>query len=90
MANTKIYLGNLSQSCDKNILNLHFSQFGEITEILLPTDNQSNEIKGYAFVSFKDEASALKAIDQLNGKLFLEQALTAEMATEKKRGKDKS
>ena len=88
MANAKVYLGNLSKSASEDKLNAHFSQYGEIAEVLLPLDRKSNEIKGYGFIIFAKEASAQKALEQ-DGQTIFGQAISVQIATEKTRGKKK-
>ena len=88
MANTKIYLGNLSKTVNQDKLSEHFTQYGEINEVLLPLDRKSKEIKGYAFVTFELEASAQAALE-LDGQDVFGQTITVQIATEKSRGKKK-
>jgi len=92
MANNKIYLGNLGKSVNpaqaEAQLKEDFSQYGEITEVLLPVDDASGQIKGYGFISFADEASAQNALAQ-DGQTVFGEAIAVQFATEKKRGKKK-
>lgn len=92
MANNKIYLGNLSKSVTpdqlKSQLIENFSQYGEINEVLLPVDSDNGQIKGYGFIGFSDEDSAQSALDQ-DGETTFGEAITVQIATEKKRGKKK-
>ncbi|MBI1194415.1 MAG: RNA-binding protein [Gammaproteobacteria bacterium] len=92
MANNKIYLGNLSKSVTpaqaEAQLREHFSQYGEINEVLLPVDRAGGEIKGYGFISFAEESSAQSALAH-DGQTLFGEAVTVQIATEKKRGKKK-
>ena len=64
----KIYVGNLPFSVGHDKLKELFSQFGEITEATVIVDKYSNRSKGFGFVTFADDASAQKAITEMNGK----------------------
>lgn len=86
MANTKIYLGNLSKTINEDTLSERFAQFGEISEVLLPLDRKSKEVKGYAFITFKLEASAQAAL-ALDGENVFGQTISVQIAIEKARGK---
>jgi len=65
---TKIYVGNLPFSIDDAKLKELFASFGDIEEATIITDRMSGRSKGFGFVTFKDEASVKKAIDEMNEK----------------------
>lgn len=65
---TKIYVGNLPFNFGEKELREAFSSFGEITEAVVISDRHSGRSKGFGFVTFADEASAKKAVDDMNGK----------------------
>ena len=44
-----------------------FSEVGEVREVFLPSDRQTGRPRGFAFVDFVDEASALAAIQRFDG-----------------------
>jgi len=88
MSNTKIYLGNLSKQTTDTQLKEHFSRFGEITQIQLPIDDKSKELKGYAFITFNEENAANNALIQ-DGTLFLDNEISVQIATEKRVTKKK-
>ena len=64
----KVYVGNLPFSFGQQELKDAFSSFGEITEASVITDKYSGRSKGFGFVTFADDASAQKAIAEMNGK----------------------
>ena len=84
MSNNKIYLCNLNKTVTENLLQDHFSGYGEITAISLPLDPKSQAPKGYAFITFDQEGAAEKALEQ-DGRSFLDQDITVQIATEKRR-----
>ncbi len=88
MPNNKIYLSNLDNEATESQLQVYFSKYGEIKNIHLPLDKKTKSPKGYAFITFVEEASVKGALAQ-NGQPFLEQILTVEIATEKRQQKQK-
>ncbi len=71
----KIYVGNLPFKIDSDALKGLFSSYGEIEEAIVISDKFSGRSKGFGFVTFKDEASAKKAIAEMNGKKVEERDL---------------
>lgn len=71
----KVYVGNLPFSVDDEKLKELFSSFGEIEEATVIKDKYSGRSKGFGFVTFKDEASAKKAISKMNGNKVEEREL---------------
>lgn len=79
----KIYLSNLDVSVTEAQLKERFSEYGEITEVLLPADKKTKLLKGYGFISFVDASSAEKALAQ-DGQSFLDNEITVQIAVEKR------
>ena len=63
----KLYVGNLAFDTSQADLEELFSPLGEIREIFLPTDRNTGQPRGFAFVEFTDEAAAAKAIEAFHG-----------------------
>lgn len=64
----KLYVGNLDFGVDDGKLRELFSEFGEIEEATVIKDRFSGRSKGFGFVTFKEDASADKAIAEINDK----------------------
>jgi len=64
----KLYVGNLPFKMDLETLKKHFSEFGEIEDATIIVNKFTGRSKGFGFVSFKDEESAKKAMQEMNGK----------------------
>lgn len=64
----KLYVGNLSYGTNDESLGQLFAEFGEVVEAKVITDKFSGRSKGFGFVTMKDEETAKKAIDAVNGK----------------------
>lgn len=76
----KLYVGNLPFSATRDGLLKMFESFGEIEEALVVENKFSGRSKGFGFVTFKEEASGKKAIEELNGKEFEGRTLTVSEA----------
>ncbi len=63
----KLYIGNLPWSVDEEKLKELFAAY-ETEEVTLIKDKFSGRSKGFGFVTIADEATAKKAISELNGK----------------------
>jgi len=64
----KVYVGNLPFSFGEQELKEAFATFGEITEATVISDKYSGKSRGFGFVTFTEDASAEKAIGEMNGK----------------------
>ncbi len=64
----KVYVGNLPFGVGQKELEDLFAPFGEVSEAVVISDKYSGRSKGFGFVTFADEASAKKAIEEMNGK----------------------
>ena len=67
MAQSKIYIGNLSYSVGKEDLQDFFGKFGEITDLRLITDRETGRSKGFAFITFELADNAEQAVNEGNG-----------------------
>ncbi|MCX7675210.1 MAG: RNA-binding protein [Bdellovibrionaceae bacterium] len=67
----KLYVGNLSYTCDDQSLQDAFSAYGEVVSARVITDRMSGRSKGFGFVEMSDASSAQKAIEAMNGKEFM-------------------
>lgn len=68
MANEKntIYVGGLAEDITEKLLNDIFIVFGEITEIQMPVDYESQKHRGFAFVTYETSEDASHAVDNMN------------------------
>lgn len=79
---TKIYVGNLPRVVEEHQLLALFSANGRsVVSVKIPTDPETGRCRGFAFIEFKDSKDALNAIDDLNGKAFLDRPLAIRLAT---------
>ena len=64
---TKLYVGNLPFSVNKQTLQDMFSQCGTVDSVNVITDRDTGQSKGFAFVEMSSNGEAQKAIRELNG-----------------------
>jgi len=64
----KVYVGNLPFGVGSSELKELFATYGEVTEAIVISDKYSGRSKGFGFVTFADEESAKKAVEEMNGK----------------------
>jgi len=76
----RIYVGNLPFSVTQEQLKELFSQYGEIEEAVVVINKFSGRSKGFGFVSFKEDASAEKAVAEMNRKEIEGRALNVKEA----------
>ena len=63
----RIFVGGLGPDCDERLLEKTFEMFGEMTEVVLITDRETRESRGFGFISFKDQEAANEAISRMHG-----------------------
>ncbi|WP_437606154.1 RNA-binding protein [Sorangium sp. So ce834] len=66
----RLYVGNLSFSTTRETLESAFAAAGEVREIAMPTDRETGQPRGFAFVTMGSVQAANSAISQLNGALL--------------------
>lgn len=67
---TNIYVKNLPDSlCEDNSLRNKFSEFGEITSVHIPKDDDG-EPRGFAFINYADVDAAAEAVKQMHEKVI--------------------
>jgi translation initiation factor 3 subunit G len=59
---------NISSDTLESDLRELFSSFGRVSRVYVGRDRDTGAGKGFAFVSFEERASAVKAIEKVNGR----------------------
>lgn len=77
---TKIFVGNLNFQATEQELQDFLASYGAIQEVFMPKDRETGRPRGFAFVTFEDDAAAKKALEDLNGKEFAGRPLTVNEA----------
>jgi RNA recognition motif-containing protein len=65
---TRLYVGNLSYSTTESSLRAAFERSGTVVEVKIPTDRESGQPRGFAFVEMGSPAEAESAISSMHGK----------------------
>lgn len=71
----KLYVGGLAYSVTDQELEAFFAPLGKITSVAIIKDRDTGQSKGFGFVEMEDDAAALNAIKELNGKELSGRAL---------------
>jgi len=67
---TRLYVGNLSYNTTQADLEAFFKAAGEVREVAIPTDRETGQARGFAFVTMGSASDANAAISQLNGSML--------------------
>ena len=67
MANSKLYVGNLSFKTTEDELRAHFGQFGTVTDVYVAMDKMTGRPRGFAFVTMGTDDEAKIAAEKVNG-----------------------
>ncbi|XP_059810618.1 peptidyl-prolyl cis-trans isomerase E [Hypanus sabinus] len=68
MASTKrvLYVGGLAEEVDEKVLHAAFIPFGDVMDIQIPLDYETEKHRGFAFIEFENAEDAAAAIDNMN------------------------
>jgi RNA recognition motif-containing protein len=86
--NLKLYVGNIPFGASEEDLRKLFSEAGVVQSAKIVVDAYSGRPRGFGFVEMGSESDAEKAISLLNGKTFMERALTVNEAKPQKKKED--
>ncbi len=75
MAQQNLFIGSLAYATTDDTLKAFFEQIGEVESARVITDRDSGRSKGFGFVEMEDDAAAVNAIKELNGKELSGRAL---------------
>ena len=78
-----IYVGNLPHKATEDEVRQAFEEFGQVAEVRLIVDKFSGESRGFGFVEMPSKDEAAKAIEEMNGKEFMERVLNVNEARPK-------
>lgn len=66
----RLFVGNLPYNATEAELREHFSAVGPVSYLSFPTDRETGQPRGFAFVEFSESAHADEAIRRFNNQLF--------------------
>lgn len=61
-----VYVGGLAEEVTDKLLNDAFIPFGDLVDIQMPTDYETQKHRGFAFIEFESAEDAAAAIDNMN------------------------
>ncbi|KAI0210930.1 Peptidyl-prolyl cis-trans isomerase E [Lamellibrachia satsuma] len=61
-----VYVGGLAEEVDEKVLHAAFVPFGDLLDIQIPIDYETEKHRGFAFVEFELAEDAAAAIDNMN------------------------
>nr|CAB3265476.1 CiGRP1 cold-inducible RNA-binding protein [Phallusia mammillata] len=76
MSKNKLYVGNLSYKVDDDMLREEFSKYGDVIEVAVVLDRDTNRSRGFGFVTYNTEAEAENAKEKLRDVDFHGRTLT--------------
>uniref|UniRef100_A0A915EMK5 RRM domain-containing protein n=1 Tax=Ditylenchus dipsaci TaxID=166011 RepID=A0A915EMK5_9BILA len=76
-----VYVGNIPYNVTENDLGNFFSQAGNVTNVRIVYDRETNRPKGFGFCEFADQQGAENAVTTLNGVDFNGRALRVNWAS---------
>ena len=79
----RLYVGNLSFNTSREAIEAAFAAAGEVREVSVPTDRETGQPRGFAFVTMGSAQAAATAISQLNGAMLDGRALRVNEAQER-------
>ncbi len=82
----RLYVGNLSFSTTRESIEAAFGAAGEVREVAMPTDRETGQPRGFAFVTMGTAQAATNAIAQLNGVMLDGRPLRVNEAQERPAG----
>ncbi|PHH61040.1 hypothetical protein CDD81_808 [Ophiocordyceps australis] len=78
-----IFVGDLSNEVNDEILHQAFSVFGTVSEARVMWDMKTGRTRGYGFVAFRDRSDAEKALSSMDGEWLGSRAIRCNWANQK-------
>ena len=78
-----LFVGNISFDADENMITDHFSGYGNIKAVRLPTDRETGAPKGYGYVEMESVDDATAAFEALQGTELSGRTLRLDYASER-------
>lgn len=76
----RIFVGGLDHDCDEAALDKAFSMFGEINQILIMRDRETDRSRGFGFISFDSQDAADDARNRMHGVEIMGRCVTVRKA----------
>lgn len=82
----RLYVGNLSFNTTREAIEAAFAAAGSVREVAMPTDRETGQPRGFAFVTMGNAHEASAAISQLDGHMLDGRPLKVNEAQERPGG----
>lgn len=79
----EIFIGNLNFNMKEEDIRTIFERYGKIISANIVVDKDTGISKGFGFVLMEEETAALKAIEDLNGKMLKDRILNVRATSPK-------
>jgi len=79
----KMFVGNLSFNATEDAVRSMFAEYGTVDSVILVTDRDTGQARGFGFVEMSNNAEALRAIAELNDRELDGRALNVNEARPK-------
>jgi len=76
----KVFVGGIPFGVDQHVVKEDFMRFGEIEDVYLPTDRETNKLRGFAFVTFRNSQDAHEAAGAMHGRDYHGRQITVNIA----------
>uniref|UniRef100_H2XX28 RRM domain-containing protein n=1 Tax=Ciona intestinalis TaxID=7719 RepID=H2XX28_CIOIN len=76
----RIFIGGLDLDCSEQDLEKAFGMFGDISQVMVLRDRETNVSRGFAFMSFESQDSADEAIRRMHGVEIMGRCVTVRKA----------
>merc|ERR1712168_798488 len=80
MPEYKVFVGSLSFDAEEKDIREVFDKYGDIKEIVIPTNRETGKPRGFGFVEYHSQEDAQAAIDGANGSEILGRQININMA----------
>ncbi len=77
----KLFVGGLAWGTTTDGLRDAFSRFGEISDAIVLTDNETGRSRGFGFVTFKNDTDGDRAQSEMNGQELDGRTIKVDFAT---------
>jgi RNA recognition motif-containing protein len=84
----RLFVGNLSFGTSSSSVESLFAAFGEVREVAMPTDRETGQPRGFAFVTMNNAKAASDAMEQLNGHMLDGRSIKVDEAQERTQRSD--
>ena len=81
----KLFVGGLSWNTTDSELQQAFEACGAVAEAKVITDRETGRSRGFGFVTFEDEQSASRAVEELNGSTLDGRTIRVDTANDRPR-----